>query len=78
MVLIRCVGHAINVPSATPTVLTSVVGIGTVADASLTFSATTLEKSLCMGTMCMVEPLGYTLSMAITRGEFPSTNNLHQ
>ena len=43
MVFIRCVGHAINVPSTFPTVLTSNVGTGTAIDASLTFSTTTLE-----------------------------------
>ena len=77
MTLIRCVDHAINVPSVSPTVITYVMGTRVAADASLTFSTTTLEKSPCMGMMCMVEPPKYTLPMATTRGGFSSTNNLH-
>ena len=77
MALIICVGHAINVPSASPIVLTFIVGTRTATNASLTFSTITLEKSLYMGMVCMVKPHGYTLPMATKRGGFPSTNNLH-
>ena len=77
MVLIRCVGPAINVPSVSSTKLISDVGTGTTIDSILTFLITTLEKSLCMGTMWMVQPPGYTFPMATTRGGFPSTNKLH-
>ena len=66
MVFIRCVGHAINVPSTFVTVLTSDVGTGIATDACLTFSTTILEKSLCMGTVWMVEPPGYTMPITTT------------
>ena len=52
------------------TVLTFDVGTETATDASITFTTTTQEKSLCMGTMWMVEHSGYTLPMATTRGGF--------
>jgi len=65
MALIRCVGR---VPSASPARLISDVGTWTIVLPSLTSSMTTLVKSPCMGTVCIVEALGYTLPM-VTRQE---------
>jgi len=68
MDLMRCVGHAINVPSASPTTLTSDVGTGTSILSSLTSSTIILVNSSWMGTLCIVEALGYTIPMDTRRG----------
>jgi len=73
----RCVGHAINVPSASPTSLTSNVGIGTSASASLTSLTTTLAKSSPSGIVWSVEDMENTLPIATNWGGSP-TNNLHR
>ena len=76
MALRRCVGHTINVPSASPTNLTFNVGTCTLAYACLTSSTTTLAKSSSSGTVWIIEAAIYTLPIA-TRQEGPQTNNLH-
>jgi len=76
MVCRRCVGHAINVPSASPTSLISDVGTGTSASAYLTSLTTTLAKSSPSGTVWSVEDVGNALPIATNRGGSP-TNNLH-
>ena len=53
----RCVGHAINVPSASPTNLTFDVGTGTLASVCLISLTTTLAKSCPRGIVWMVEVL---------------------
>ena len=73
----RCVGHAINVPSASPTSLTSDVGTGTSASASLTSSTTTLARSSPSGIVWSVEDMENTLPIATNRGGSP-TNNLQR
>jgi len=77
MVCRRCVGYAINIPSASPTSLTSDVGTDTSASACLTSSTTTLAKSSPSGTIWSVEDVGNTLSIATNQGGSP-TNNLHR
>ena len=75
MVCRRCVGHAINVPSASPTSLISDVGTGTSASAYLTSLTTTLAKSSPSGTVWSVKDVGNTLPITTNRGGSP-TNNL--
>jgi len=73
----RCVGRTINVPSASPSSLTSDVGTGTSVSACLTSSTTTLAKSFPRGTVWSVEDVGNTLPIATNQGG-SATNNLHR
>jgi len=70
----RCVGHAINVPSACPTNLTSDLGSCTSTFACLTFSTTTLLKPSLSDTVWIVKPVAYTLPIATNRGGSPANN----
>ena len=63
----RHVGHAIKVPSSSPTNLTSDVGTGTSTSAYLTSSTTTLENSSPSGTVWSVKDVANTLPMATNR-----------
>jgi len=73
----RRVGHTINVPSVSPTSLTSDVGTNTSASACLTSSTTTLQKSSPSGTVWSIKDPINTLPIATNRGG-SSTNNLHR